>query len=145
MKDYSTKNLHKISDKAQYTEVYHLIMKSAEEYSRLSMNVPRSLIEVSQHIHGHFDEAAYFAYRAMNIFEPKEKLLNINKSKDCIFFQYSSIEYLVKTKAITVGSANLLIDTLGLTFNQLCKWYNAILKDSSSDVTVSDSRVPNKG
>lgn len=120
MKD---KQLHSISDKAEYTEVYHHIMKVASEFSRISGNTPRNLIEVTQHIHGRFDEAAYHAFRASNTFDIDRKISEINLARECIFFQYSSLEYLVKTRASSIGAANKVIDELTEIYNQLGKWY----------------------
>jgi len=124
----SEKTLHKIDDKMQLTEVYHLIMKASMEYAKLSPNIPKALLEVQQHIHGRFDSAAYYAQKAANTRVKEEKLQYLHMAIDDIFYQYNSIEYLVKTKSLTVGAANNIIDLLSDCHSQLKKWLNFVNK-----------------
>ena len=61
-----SKQLEKISDKAIHVEVYHTLCRAAEEFYRLSVNVPKTLLEVTQHIHGRFDMALYDVFIPAN-------------------------------------------------------------------------------
>lgn len=125
----NNEELHKINEKAQYVEVYHTIMVSAEAFSLISPNVPKSFCEVIQHIHGRFDSALYYVYRASNTIDISVKLDCVNNAINDLFFQYTSLEYLVKTKAITVGAANQVIDNLHDSYEQCKKWLNYLRKN----------------
>lgn len=125
-----------ITEKAQYTDVYHLIMKAASQFAQISANVPRNLIEVTQHIHGRFDEAAYHAFRASNTFDIERKRLEINLCRECIFFQFNSLEYLVKTKAASVGAVNIVIETLSEIYTQLNKWRNSLIQKDCQEKEI---------
>ena len=75
----------KIDNKSIHVELHHLICKAAEAYYRLSGNIPKALLEVNQHIHGHFDEALYNVFMAANTSDKKSKLDYLNKAK---FFNF---------------------------------------------------------
>lgn len=85
--------MQQIDDKAQLVEVHHTIEKAGECFSRISPNIPKALLEVTQHIHGRFDRALENVYRAANTMDKNDKLKCIEEAKDCVFFQYTSFEY----------------------------------------------------
>ena len=58
----------------------------------------------------------------------KTKIKSISLAKQDIFFQYTSLEYLVKTHAITIGGANNVLLVLKDAYSQTCKWYSHVLK-----------------
>lgn len=122
------KKIGKIDDKAVTVELYHTISKAAEEFYRMSVNIPKALLEVQQHMHGRLENALYHVYRAGNAYDAEEKLKSLSEAKTELFFEYSSIEYLVKTHAISIGAANILLATLSDAYKQASKWYNAVLK-----------------
>lgn len=70
-----------LDDNAIHTELHHTICRAAEEFYRLSINIPKALLEVNQHIHGHFDEALYNVFMAANTSDKKLKLDYLNKAK----------------------------------------------------------------
>lgn len=95
--------MQKLDDNARLVKVHHTIEKAGECFSRISPNIPKALLEVTQHIHGRFDTALFNVFKAANTMDMEVKLKCIEEAKDSIFFQYTSFEYLVKTRAITVG------------------------------------------
>lgn len=127
-----SEKLRKVSDKAQFVETYHLLMKAANTYSFISANIPNALLEVSQRIHGRFDDAAFNVFKASNTFDNSCKLMCINTAKDDVFYQFNSLEYLVKTRAITTKAANTVLDVLAEAHTQLTKWYNYLISHSES-------------
>jgi len=128
LKKTSNEDLHKIDEKAQYVEVYHTISVSAEAFSLISPNIPKNFTEIIQHIHGRYDSALFHVFKASNSLNVKLKLNEINFASDDLFFQFTSLEYLVKTRAISVGAANQVIDTLHDSYEQLKKWQNYLRK-----------------
>lgn len=122
------KELNKITDKARYVEVYHTIMRAARMFKNYSPNIPRALIEVNQHIHGRFDEAAFYSFLAANETETKEKLKAIRLASNYLFYQYNSFDYLVNAKGITVGAADTVLDIISDAYEQLQKWESSLLK-----------------
>lgn len=104
-------------------------MDIAEEYMRVSVNIPKALLEVQQHIHGSIDKAAYCTYKAEKEIDKQTKIQYINQAMDEIFFLFSRIDYLVKTKGITIGQANLLLDKMKLYHDELKKWFNYLKKE----------------
>ena len=125
--------LHKITDKQCNVEVYHAIMHAAEAFSLLQFNIPKLHIEVAQHIHGRFDDAAFHCFIAANTKDIQEKLKHISIAKQDIFYQYSSLEYLVKVKGLTIGGANTVIDLLSEANDQLGKWQNFVNKQAIAE------------
>ena len=117
-----------IDDNAIHTELHHTICRAAEEFYRLSINIPKALFEVIQHIHGRFDSALYNVYKAANSLDKETKIKSIRLAKQDIFFQYTSLEYLIKTHAITVGGANNVLLVRKDAYSQTCKWYSHVLK-----------------
>lgn len=116
------KEMEKISDQAKFTEVYHLIMKSAECFCRLSPSIPKALLEVQQHIHGSLDESAYNVFKASNTYDNAMKLKHLEVAQEGIFYLYNRIEYLVKARGLTIGQANEFILCLRECHNQLGRW-----------------------
>ena len=80
-----SKQLEKISDKAIHVEVHHTLCRAAEEFYRLSVNVPKTLLEVTQHIHGRFDMALYDVFRAANSKKLTTKLTHLELAKENVF------------------------------------------------------------
>jgi len=113
--------LHKIDEKSQFVEVYHALSAAAEAYGLLSGNIPRVLLEVNQHIHGQFDRGLYYIFKASTNKEYEDKIKNLERAAEEIYYQYTSLEYLVKQKALTVGAANTVIDNLTTAYQQLNK------------------------
>ena len=122
----------KIDNKSIHVELHHLICKAAEAYYRLSGNIPKALLEVNQHIHGHFDEALYNVFMAVNTSDKKLKLDYLNKAKLNIYSQYTHFEYLIKTHALTPQAANTVLTVLHECYVQACKWHTSVLKGIKS-------------
>ena len=120
--------MEKISDSAKFTEVYHLIMKAGEAFSRLSPNIPKALLEVVQHIHGSLDESTYHVFKASNTFDNTDKVRHLTVAQEDIFFLYNRIEYLVKARGISIGQANEFIIVLRECHVQLGKWLTSVRK-----------------
>lgn len=120
--------MEKISDSAKFTEVYHLLMKSAEVFTRLSPNIPKALLEVVQRIHGCLDESAYHVFKASNTYDVREKLMHLETAQSDVFYLYNRIEYLVKARGISIGQANEFILVLRDCHAQLGKWLTSVKK-----------------
>ena len=116
-----TNELKKIDNKVQLTEAYHTVMAAANRFSFLSPNIPKQLLEVVQHIHGRFDSCCYHIMKASNTFNLDIKYNELAAARSDLFFQYNSIEYLFKTKALTVGAANTVIEEISKGYEQLTK------------------------
>ena len=132
--------LHIIDNNTAFTEVYHKIMSIGEDYSLLSPNIPKPLLLINQEIHYKINQALNNAYLAAN--KPlgsQDKLQLISNSKIIIFSLYSDIEYLVKTKALTIGAANIILDKLYEAHTQLSKWYTYALKEQSNKTNTNDN------
>ena len=78
-------------------------------------------MEVCQHIHGRFDEALYNIFRATNTIDMQIKLDCLTCAKQCIFFQFTSFEYLVKVHALSAGSVNVVLLVLKDCYEQASK------------------------
>ena len=127
-----SKKLEKISNRAIHVEVHHVLCNAAEEFYRLSINIPKALLEVTQHIHGRFDMALYGVFRAANSKDLSTKLKYLRQAKENVFYQFTSFEYLVKTHALTLGSVNNVLLILKDAYDLLSKWHSAILKEVRS-------------
>jgi len=123
--------LHKVDDKAKFENVYHAIMRAGEEFYRLSCNLPSALDEVRKMIHGRYDLAAHYVFDASNTYDNSRKLDDLNEAHNCLFFQMSSIEYLVKTHGCTIGQANNVIDVTRDAYVQTDRWKNSVIKRMS--------------
>lgn len=120
-----------IDDRARLVEIHHTIEKAGENFSRISPNIPKVFIEVTQHIHGRFDVALEGVFKAANTKDLSEKLKCIELVKDAVFFQYTRFEYIIKTKALSVGGVETVLSVLRDANNQLGKWHSSVLKDIS--------------
>ena len=117
-----------ITDKTQFTDAYHLTMTAIERFSTLSVNIPKIMHEVVRHIYGRFDDAAYHLHRAANTYDQKEKLEHLEEAQANLFFQYSSLELLVKTRSVTVGAATEVIVALRNAHDSTAKWLTSVRK-----------------
>lgn len=126
--------LIKIKESAQFTEVYHLIQTTVECFMRVSVNCPKTVLKVVQNIYGRFDDALYWVFKASNTKVISEKVEFLQTAKNSVFFQFNSIELLVKSHSLTVGQANEVLTRLKDAYDQLSKWYNSCVKQMSSEL-----------
>lgn len=122
------KDLNRIDEKMKFEGAYHAIMKCAETFFRLAPNIPRNLCEVVQHIHGRYDMALNRVFNACNTYDAQRKVEDLNEAHDCLFFQQSAIEYLVRSHGITIGQANLVIDDTREAYRQVSRWKSSVIK-----------------
>lgn len=128
-----SKDLNKIDEKFQETEVYHQIMSSVDAFGRISGNIPRNMCEITQHIYGRFDNAAEKVSKAANTHKTDKKIEYLEEASADLFFQYNSLETLVKAKGITVGAANEVIKNIKPAYNGTKKWLNSTIKNKASE------------
>lgn len=117
----------------QFTEVYHLLQMTVESFVRVSVNCPKVVLQVIQNIYGRFDNALYWIMKASNTTLIREKIEYLEKAKSDVFFQFGSLELLVKAHALTVGQSNEVLMRLKEAYEQLSKWYNSCVKQISSE------------
>lgn len=122
------KQIDRITDRATCTEAYHQVMAAVEAFQRVSVNSPRVLQEVVAHIYGRFDSCAYHVYSAGNTRIIKKKVDDLTIASSDLFFQWSSLELLVKSKGLTVGAANEVIMKLRPAYDSINKWLNSCIK-----------------
>lgn len=123
--------LHKIDEKARFENAYHAIAKSGEQFSLITPNIPRFLDGVVRDIHASYNRALGFVFQASNSEVPEEKIACLSKAHDLLFFQQSSLEYLVKTHGISIGQANNVIDCTAAAYAQCARWKRFIIKEMS--------------
>lgn len=124
-------DIRKIDDKARFERVYHAIGRCAETFYLFAPNIPRALNQVVQNIYGRYDDAMYHVFKASNTYEMYVKVSELEKAHECLFFQQSSLEMLVKSHGCTIGQANSVIDETRKAYEQTSRWLNATLKGKS--------------
>lgn len=123
--------LHKIDDKARFEQVYHQISKCGERFSEITPHIPRYLDGVVRDMHTNYNRALGYVFQASNADSPSEKLECLDKAHDILFFQQSSIEYMVKTHGSSIGQANIVIDCTADAYEQCAKWKAYVLGEIS--------------
>lgn len=126
--------LHNIEDKARYENAFFAIGRCAETFYLFAPNIPKNLCEITQHIHGRFDEALYYVFRASNSYDIEEKIFCLEKAHESLFFQQTSLYLLVKSHGATIGQANTVIDCIKGAYDQINKWKNALIKTMKKSV-----------
>lgn len=106
---------------------------TVESFVRVSINCPKTVLQVIQNIYGRFDNALYWVLKAANTTLVLEKVEYLEKAKPEVFFQFGSLELLVKAHALTVGQSNEVLMRLKEAYEQLSKWYNSCVKQISSE------------
>lgn len=125
--------LIKITDSSQFTEVYHLIQSTVECFMRVSVNCPKAVLQVVQNTYGRFDDSLFWVFKASNTMDMTEKVEFLQNAKSSVFFQFNSIEMLVKSHSLTIGQANEVLTLLKNSYEQLSKWFNSCVKQMSSE------------
>lgn len=123
-------NLEKLTESQKSTEVYHQIGKCATIFSRLSSGMPKQLLLVVQKVHSSLDDALEYVFRSGNEYPKEEKLKHLHLAQDSLFYQFNRIEYLVKSKGITIGQANEFLVELREAHTQVLKWINSLRQKS---------------
>lgn len=126
--------LHNIEEKARYENAFFAIGRCAETFYLFAPIIPRNLCQIVQNIHGRFDEALYYVFRASNSYDIEEKIECLVKAHDCLFFQQTSLYLLVKSHGATVGQANTVIDCIKEAYEQINKWKNALARTLKQSV-----------
>ena len=73
--------LYNIEDKARYENAFFAIGRCAETFYLFAPNIPKNLCEITQHIHGRFDESLYYVFKASNSFDIEEKIFCLEKAQ----------------------------------------------------------------
>ena len=122
--------LIKIHDSQASTDAYHKVMSGAEEFSRISANVPKALLRVIQSIHGDLNTISMDAFKCGNERDIRKKILLLEDAYDGLLALFSEIEYLVRAKGMTVGQANNLLGILRDAHGQIGNWLASLRKRS---------------
>lgn len=123
-----------LTDKEVYTHVYHLVLEAAEFFSRLSPNIPKALIRVTQSIHGDLNAIAIELGEASKKVSAEEKLKHLDIAIDGLFNLHAEFEYLVRTKALTVKGANEVLIRIKQAYEESKKWKNSIHRSVISSI-----------
>jgi len=126
--------LLKLNKEQQFVEVYHVTMQCAEQFMRLSINIPKQLLKVVQNIHGEFDNVTLYIYHAANTYNIKEKLDYLNLAIISIEDIYHSLDYIVRVKGLSIGATNTIITILKKALEQINYWKAKI--ESSKDKPI---------
>lgn len=129
------KDVNKVDEKMQVVDAYHEIMMAVEEFGRVSANVPKTLLEVTQHIYGRYDKAAIETLHAANTFELEEKAKSLGIAQECLFYQFNGLETLVKAHGLTIGAANNVIAATKIAHESIKKWRNSVLRDMAKNTS----------
>ena len=103
-------------------------MAASEAYNRTACNMPKSLLKVNQDIHGDLCMSAKQVFIASNKERHEVKAQCLIVAQELLFNIYSSIEYCVKAKGMTIGQANEIILKLKEAHEEVKKWLNYELK-----------------
>ena len=113
------------------TEVFFRIDRCADIFSRLSSIIPKQLLAVVQTIHGELCDSFVLVSRAGN--EPMHKKLEyLTLAERKLFYLYNRIQYLVETRAISIGQANEFTAELKEAYTQTLKWLKATRRDMAN-------------
>ena len=126
--------LKNIDDKARYENAFFAIGRCAETFYLFAPSIPKNLCQIVQNIHGRFDEALYYAFKASNSFDLQEKIFCLEQAHECLFFQQTSLYLLVKSHGVSIGQANTVIDYIKGAYDQINRWKNALIKNSKKTV-----------
>lgn len=129
----ASQKLHKIDEKARFEHAYHAIAKCGERFSEITPHIPRCLDGVVRDIHASYNRALGYVFQACNSDYPDEKIVCLTKAHDLLFFQQSSLEYMVKAHGISIGQANMVIDCTSDAYIQCSKWKTYIIREAKSD------------
>lgn len=124
-------NFDNMPDGMKSTEVYHHLENCANTFSRLSPLVPVQLLRVVQAIHGELYESLVLISQAGNESMP-DKLDYLIKAERKLFYLHNGIQYLVNTRAISIGQANEFASELKEAHKQASKWLKAMIRTKTS-------------
>lgn len=130
LSEYELKQLQKISDQEE-VKVSHEVNNAINAYMQLSPNISKTLLEVSQQMHGNLLKLDYYVYMAgfEKKGDPKEKSDYLEKALIHLLYCYRSLTYLVRVKALSVGAANNVIVPLNKAKSQIEKWNLYLIKE----------------
>lgn len=121
-------------DGTKFTEAYHLTQSAVDAFGRVCPNIPKVMLEVVQGIYGRYDVAAYNLFLASNESDLETKLECLQKAQLCLFFQFSSIETIVRGKGLSIGAANEVLLITKDAHADVKKWIADTQKRMSSTV-----------
>lgn len=125
-------NIRKVT-KAQVVDAHIYLERTAETWSRLSANVPKALLEVTQQIHGNLMRATEEVFLAANIKDADEKISHLDMANVYIFVLYAKFQYLVDTRALSAGGFNEIMRQMTEAQTQIKKWKNALKSAQKND------------
>lgn len=118
--------LKPITEKTQFTDAYHYTQSAIDAFSDVSPNIPKVMLVIVQNIYGRFDEAAHGLYVAANSYDTDEKIKYLEIAQRELFYQFSSIESIVRGKGLTVGAANEVLDKIHIAHENTARWLNSL-------------------
>ena len=126
-------SLHKIDDKTNFVEVYHIILKAVDAFQLISPNIPRQFLCIVQHLYADFYDSTCYIREASNTYDLNEKTKLISNAKVDLMNVFTALEVIVRGKGLTIGGANTVIDILADAVEQCNKWLSSIRQASKQD------------
>lgn len=111
-----------ITEDTKFTDAYHFTQSAIDAFSNVCPRIPSVMKKISQNIYGRFDEAAYNLYAASNEDNIEKKIEYLETAQQNLFFQYSSIESIVRGKGLTIGAANEVLRVIKIAHENTVKW-----------------------
>lgn len=99
--------LHNIEDKARYENAFFAIGRCAETFYLFAPNIPKNLCEITQHIHGRFDEALYYVFRASNSYD-------IEETRRLVSVKLAEVNMRLNERKSVITKAEYGVDFLGI-------------------------------
>lgn len=115
-------------ENTQYVDAYHYNLNAIEAFARLSPNIPSVFLKVVRNIYGRFDTASYNIFDAANTYDNETKVKDLNKAKNCLFYQFASLELIVKGRGLTIGAANEVLIEIKRAYESVNKWLGYLTK-----------------
>lgn len=115
-------------ENTQYVDAYHYTLNAVESFARLSPNIPSVFLKIVRNIYGRFDVAAYSIFDAANTYDNDKKIEDLNKAKNCLFYQFASLELIVKGRGLTIGAANEVLIDIKHAYENVNKWLSYLMK-----------------
>lgn len=127
--------LGQVEERITLTEVHHEICTAIDRFYEVSIRIPKASLEIVQHIYGRFDDALYSIYEAESTHDADEKARYLHRAKDDLYYQFTSLETLVKNHSITVGQGNEVIEALKIAHKDTSKWLTSIIHNNKKTLS----------
>lgn len=129
LKEYELKQIHRFPNEKE-VKLSHEINNAVNAFMVLSPNIPKAHLAEIQEMHENLFKLDYCVYMAGNKQKDKlkEKLEYLTEAITHLLYCYRLLMYFVKTRCLSVGAANTVIDSLYESKDQIEKWIGYLEK-----------------